>query len=135
MTAQSSSPASTLSLTAIRVTDLPRSAAFYLHGCGFVHERDLETTTFRASIVRAGAAGLELLAPASPEPAEPGNALVKLVLAVDDAAAAVAAACAHGGTMEMSPTLLEKYGTVIGTVRDPDGHLVEFVQTEAARTA
>ncbi|MGW0044790.1 VOC family protein [Rhodococcus sp. NPDC003348] len=128
-------PATTLSLTAVRVSDLARSVAFYVDGCGFAHERDLETPTFRASILRAGAAGLELLVPAEPEPLEYGNVLVKIVLGTDDVVACMTAACAHGGTEETPPTLLEAYGMVIGTVRDPDGHLVEFVQRNGVKEA
>ena len=133
MTVAPAVPRTTLSLTAIRVTDLARSGAFYTRGCGFTHDRDLETPTFRASIVKAGGAGLELVLPTQADPPEHGNMLVKIVLESGDAVADMAAACAHGGNEEMPPTFFEAYGMVIGTIRDPDGHLVEFVQRSGVK--
>ncbi len=69
-------------------------------GCGFVYEKDLTTSTFRATIVRAGgAAGLELVLPtdgAAGETPDHGNMLVKIVTNTTDARARMADACAHG---------------------------------------
>lgn len=131
MTTNSSPPQTTMSLTAIRVADLDRAVEFYVQGCGFVYEKDLTTSTFRATIVRAGAAGLELVLPtdgAAGETPDHGNMLVKIVTNTTDARARMADACAHGGTEVTPPTRLEAYDMVIGIVRDPDGYLVEFVQ-------
>jgi lactoylglutathione lyase len=121
---------SVLSLTAINVEDLDRAADFYIEGCGFVHDKDLETPTFRARIVRAGDAGIELIAPLdrSDDVLDHGNMMVKLVVTVADTADRVARACAHGGIEVLPVTLLADHGMVIATVRDPDGYLVEFVQ-------
>lgn len=131
MTAQSPDTRTLLSLTALRVTDLERSAEFYIRGCGFVHDKDLHTPHFRASIVRAGAAGLELVLPTGIDaetPHDHGSMFVKIVLNTDDVEVRMADACSHGGVEETPVTELEAYGMVIGTVRDPDGYLVEFVQ-------
>ncbi|MBF0662070.1 MAG: VOC family protein [Rhodococcus sp.] len=131
MIMQSSDRQTLLSLTALRVADLERSAEFYIRGCGFVHDKDLDTPHFRAKIVRAGAGGLELVLPTGADgdtPHEHGNMLVKIVLNTDDVEGRMADACSHGGVEETSATKLEAYGMVIGTVRDPDGYLVEFVQ-------
>ncbi|MGW0023519.1 VOC family protein [Rhodococcus sp. NPDC003383] len=125
------SPQTTMSLTALRVADLDRAVEFYIRGCGFVHDKDLTTPAFRAAIVRAGVAGLELVLPtdggadAAPDH---GNMLVKIVVNTTDTEAQMADACAHGGTEVTPATGLEAYGMVIGSVRDPDGYLVEFVQ-------
>ncbi|OWY80264.1 VOC family protein [Rhodococcus sp. BUPNP1] len=131
MTVQETGTPTLLSLTALRVADLGRSAEFYTRGCGFAHDKDLDTPTFRASIVRAGAAGLELVVPTGIEgetPHEHGNMFVKIVLNTDDVEGRMSTACRHGGVEEAPATELEAYGMVIGTVRDPDGYLVEFVQ-------
>ena len=131
MTVQSPDTQTLLSLTALRVADLEKSAEFYIRGCGFVHDKDLDTPTFRASIVRAGAAGLELVLPTDTDgetPHDHGHMFVKIVLNTDDVEERMAAACRHGGVEETPATKLEAYGMVIGTVRDPDGYLVEFVQ-------
>ncbi|MEU5844519.1 VOC family protein [Rhodococcus sp. NPDC047139] len=131
MTVQSPDTQTLLSLTALRVADLERSAEFYIRGCGFVHDKDLDTPTFRASIIRAGAAGLELVLPRGSDGEAPhahGDMFIKIVLNTDDVTGRMAAACSHGGVEETPATKLEAYGMVIGTVRDPDGYLVEFVQ-------
>ena len=131
MILQSPDTQTLLSLTALRVADLDRATEFYIRGCGFVHDKDLDTPTFRASIIRAGAAGLELVLPANDDagdPPEHGNMLVKIVLNTDDVERRMADACNHGGVEETPATKLDAYGMVIGTVRDPDGYLVEFVQ-------
>lgn len=131
MTAPGSHPQTTMSLSALRVTDLDRAVEFYVRGCGFVHDKDLTTSTFRAVIVRAGAAGLELVVPtdggADAVP-DHGNMLVKVVVNTTDIREQMARACAHGGVEVTPVTTLDGYDMTIGTVRDPDGYLVEFVQ-------
>ncbi|MBF6387734.1 VOC family protein [Nocardia farcinica] len=119
----------TLSLTAIRVADLARATEFYTAGCGFVEENAVATDAFDAVILRAGAAGIELIAPRGESaPPEHGTMFTKLVCHADDVAAVMAAACAHGGAEEMPATALERFGgRTIGMVRDPDGYLLEFV--------
>ncbi|WP_280218202.1 VOC family protein [Nocardia neocaledoniensis] len=121
-----------LSLTALRVTDLVRSAEFY-EQCGFVRERSFATGTFDAVILRAGASGIELIAPhGDPAPVEHGSMFTKLVCNTDDVAGVMRAACARGGTAEMPPTARAEFaGRTIGTVRDPDGYLIEFVSPAA----
>ncbi|MBM7459516.1 VOC family protein [Rhodococcus coprophilus] len=130
MTAQSPNRQTTLSLSALRVADLDRATEFYVRGCGFVHDKDLTTPAFRATIVRAGAAGLELMLPTDGGADEPehGNMLVKIVVNTPDAQAQMTRACEHGGAEVAPATRLDAYDMVVGTVRDPDGYLVEFVQ-------
>ncbi|MEV0354864.1 VOC family protein [Nocardia sp. NPDC050697] len=117
-----------LSLTAIRVTDLARSAEFYA-ACGFVRESAFSTDTFDAVILRAGAAGVELIAPhGEPAPIEHGSMFTKLVCNTAEVAAVMASGCAHGGTEELPATILDRFGgRTLGMVRDPDGYLLEFV--------
>ncbi|MBF6353090.1 VOC family protein [Nocardia higoensis] len=119
----------TLSLTAIRVTDLARSAEFYIAGCGFAKEREFSTDAFDAVILRAGTAGVELIAPhGDTAPPDHGTMLVKLILNTEDVAGLLADACARGGVEEMPATALPAFGhRVIGKVRDPDGYLLEVV--------
>ncbi|MGY5309340.1 VOC family protein [Nocardia gipuzkoensis] len=119
----------TLSLTAIRVTDLARSTEFYTAGCGFARENAFSTDAFDAVILRAGRAGVELIAPhGDPTPVEHGTMFVKLVLNTADVVGLLAAACAHGGTEEMPATTSARFGgRTIGKIRDPDGHLIEII--------
>jgi len=128
MTAGTRAPV-TLSLTALRVTDLARSVEFYTAGCGFTRERAFATDTFDAVILRAGTAGVELIAPRDGgAPPEHGTMLVKLILNTEDVAGLLAAACAHGGVAELPATAAAAFGgRVIGKVRDPDGYLLEVV--------
>jgi catechol 2,3-dioxygenase-like lactoylglutathione lyase family enzyme len=123
----------TLSLTAIRVTDLTRSTEFYTAGCGFAEENSFSTDAFDAVILRAGTAGVELIAPqGDPTPPDHGTMFTKLVLNTEDVARLLAAACAHGGTEEMPATTLARFGgRTIGKVRDPDGYLIEVVSRTA----
>ncbi|MBF6451155.1 VOC family protein [Nocardia elegans] len=127
----SASP-TTLSLTALRVSDLTASTAFYA-GCGFVEERSFSTDTFDAVILRAGTAGIELIAPRTTDTApEHGNMLVKLVLNTSDVVGLLARACAHGGVEEMPATVLTHFaGRTVGKLRDPDGYLIEVVSPPA----
>jgi lactoylglutathione lyase len=131
MTTPGSHLQTTMSLSALRVIELDRAVEFYVQGCGFTHDKDLETPTFRAVIVRAGDAGLELVLPtddAADDIPDHGNMLVKVVVNTTDTQAQMARACAHGG-VEVTPAMtLDDYNMTIGTVRDPDGYLVEFVQ-------
>ncbi|WP_287482409.1 VOC family protein [Rhodococcus sp. (in: high G+C Gram-positive bacteria)] len=125
-----------MSLTAIRVSDLRRSVEFYTEGCGFTHERDLHMPSFLASIVRGGVAGLELVSPIDGETearVDHGNMFIKTVVNVDSVERRMTSACVHGG-VEVTPlTHLANYGMIIGSVRDPDGYLVEFVERTQAR--
>ncbi|WP_041813287.1 VOC family protein [Rhodococcus jostii] len=118
-----------MSLTAIRVADLQRSVEFYTAGCGFALEREFSTDLFDAMILRAGTAGIELLRPRDAAAApDHGNMFAKMVVNTRDVDGLVALACAHGGTAEMPVTELEAFGgMVVGSVRDPDGHLIEVV--------
>ena len=136
MTTTTSDPATNmLSLTAIRIADLERSVNFYTAGCGFVRGAEFATPEFEVVVVRAGAAGIELMAARDGEQfaeADHGNMFVKVVVNTADTAAQVERAVAHGGTMEVPVTVLEQYGgMVIAMVRDPDGYLIEFTQKQS----
>ncbi|WP_040858879.1 VOC family protein [Nocardia niigatensis] len=122
-----------LSLTALRVTDLAKSAEFYTTGCGFVEENSFSTDTFAAMILRAGSAGVELIMPhVDALPPDHGSMFVKLVLNTENVAGLMAAACEHGGTEEMPATTSERFGgRTIGKVFDPDGYLIEVVSSPA----
>lgn len=130
------SEANMLSLTAIRVADLARSVDFYTAGCGFVRGSEFGTPEYEVIVVRAGSAGMELMAPREGVvvgEAVHGNMFVKVVVNTSDTPAQVERAVAHGGTVEVPVTTLEQYGgMVIAMVRDPDGYLVEFTQRPAA---
>ncbi|PHV67073.1 VOC family protein [Williamsia muralis] len=120
----------TLSLTAIRVSDLSRSVEFYTKGCGFEIEREFTTPSFTAAIVRAGSAGLELILPtdgAASEPAEHGDMLRKFVLNTNDPEAVIGRAFGFGGSVIAEATEYPEYGMTIGVIADPDGYELEFV--------
>ncbi|TYQ10283.1 UNVERIFIED_ORG: lactoylglutathione lyase [Gordonia westfalica J30] len=118
------------SLAAIRVTDLGRSVEFYTKACGFAVEREFATDTFRAVIVRAGAAGIELILPtdgSQSQPPDRGNMFTKFVLNTADPAAVMSRACELGGTVITAATEYPEYGMTIGVISDPDGYELEFV--------
>lgn len=121
-----------LSLTALWVADLDRAVDFYVGACGFTDGERFTGRGFEAAVVRAGAAGLELMIPTGADAGpgrEHGTMFNKIVLSVDDAEARLAAAVDRGGEVAMPATPIEQYGLVIGMVRDPDGYLVEMTQT------
>lgn len=115
-----------MSLTALRVTELPRSVEFYIAGAGFERDREFSTDSFDAVILRAGNAGIELIRMRDGQGVvEHGTMLEKLVLNSADAAGLVERMIAHGGTELLAPSVIEKYQMVIGKVRDPDGYVIE----------
>lgn len=129
MSGEPAPAATTLSLSALRVTDLAKSTEFYTAGCGFEVEREFATARFDAVILRAGPAGIELIAPRDdPEPPQLGNMFVKLVLNTVDAPGLLARACRYGGTEETPATVLSEFGGItIAILRDPDGYRIELV--------
>ncbi len=125
----------TLSLAAIDVGDLARSVRFYTEGCGFELEREIKTPSLTAAIVRAGTAGLELIAAgnaAGSAAGVPGDGLRKFVLATADPAVVMERARALGGTVIAPAARHPAYGTVIGLIADPDGYRLEFIGRPAA---
>ncbi|MEU1953554.1 VOC family protein [Nocardia rhamnosiphila] len=133
----SMAPAGTiLSLGAIRVADLAKSTEFYTAGCGFEVEREFSTPGFDAVILRAGSAGIELIAPRDDARApQPGNMFVKFVLNTPDVSALLAQACGHGGVEETPATALPEFGGItIAVLRDPDGYRVELVERPSGTT-
>ncbi|WP_280402342.1 VOC family protein [Nocardia carnea] len=129
MSSEPALAATTLSLSALRVTDLAKSTDFYTAGCGFEVEREFATARFDAVILRAGPAGIELIAPRDePEPPQLGNMFVKLVLNTADVPGLLARACRYGGTEETPATVLPEFGGItIAILRDPDGYRIELV--------
>lgn len=121
-----------LSLTALRVSDLERAQRFWVEGCGFPLRSSFSTQNFDAAIVGAdGTAGLELVREheSTIAPGTPGG-FWKIVLASDDVTAAQNRLVEHGGSVVMEAQPLEHLdGLVIGIVKDPDGYLVELVQS------
>ncbi|MFI1462393.1 VOC family protein [Nocardia carnea] len=56
MSGKSAPPATVLSLSAIRGTDLAKSTEFYTAGCGFEVKREFATAGFDPVILRTGSA-------------------------------------------------------------------------------
>ncbi|MEV0366796.1 VOC family protein [Nocardia fusca] len=129
MSGKSVPAATVLSLSAIRVADLVKSTEFYTAGCGFEVEREFATAAFDAVILRAGPAGIELIAPRNePQPPQLGNMFVKLVVNTPDVPGLLARACRYGGTEEKPVTVLPEFGGMtIAVLRDPDGYHIELV--------
>lgn len=129
MSSEQALAATTLSLSALRVTDLAKSTEFYTAGCGFEVEREFATARFDAVILRAGPAGIELIAPRDePKPPQLGNMFVKLVLDTADVSGLLARACRYGGTEEAPATVLPEFGGItIAILHDPDGYRIELV--------
>ena len=115
----------------INVSDLDRSADFYTRGLGLHEKGKYDLGHMHEVLVGAedGAQSILLIKYTSrSEVPDIGTGYEKIVLLVDDVAAAYERALAEGGTTEMEPTRLEAMGITVAMVLDPDGYKVELVE-------
>lgn len=133
----------------IGVSDMQRALAFYRDALGFAWEHELRMegeptdtllrlrgSKLHAVYLTRDGVRIELLhfaSPPAPPPhervlTEPG--LTHLSLRVSSLADATALVCRHGGTV-LDDTMLvfPEAGTFACFVRDPDGQLIELIQT------
>jgi lactoylglutathione lyase len=115
----------------INVSDLDRAADFYTRGLGLQEKGKYDLGHMHEVLVGAddGAVSILLIKYTSrSEAPDIGTGYEKIVLLVDDVAAAYARALAEGGSTEMEPKRLEGMGITVAMVRDPDGYKVELVE-------
>lgn len=126
----------------ICVADLAAAERFYTRGLGFTRQRDLsppdavvskllrvpEPVGLTAVYLTSGDFVLELLHFDRPDNAPPRErtmtepGLTHLSIAVDDVAAVIGLAVAHGGEV-----LTDTDVTLAVLIRDPDGQIIELV--------
>ncbi|MGF0313402.1 VOC family protein [Rhodococcus sp. IEGM1428] len=117
----------------MRVSDLERSAEFYVNACGLSRLHEIAASTFDGVIVGREdgvGGGLELVREREGfETIDIGTGFVKTVLTVDDVDLATERAGAAGAVVVMEPQSLAQMGGLrLSMVRDLDGYVVEFVQ-------
>ena len=121
--------------TMIRVGDLQRSIAFYtgVMGMELLRTSDRPEQKYTLAFVGYGdesrGAVLELTYNYGVEKYDIGAGFGHIAIAVPDAAAACAAVKAKGGTVTREAGPVKGGTTVIAFVRDPDGYLLELIET------
>jgi len=116
------------------VADLERCGAFYQTACGLVesgrYEAEIAGRAIREILYRPtspGGATLVLLAYLDTREPAAGEAI--LGFQTPDLDAFIERACAAGGSLLQAPKTIDELKVRVGFVRDPEGHLLEVVQT------
>lgn len=124
--------------TMIRVTDLQRSIDFYTHifGMQLHSKRDFPDGKFTLAFLGYGDMqsnpAIELTHNWETHSYEMGTAFGHIAIAVDDAYKACADISAKGGNVVRPAGPMKHGGSVIAFVKDPDGYMVELIQTGGA---
>jgi catechol 2,3-dioxygenase-like lactoylglutathione lyase family enzyme len=106
---------STVGQFCIAVNDLEESVRFYTEIMGLVEHGRTEIPTM------------------TPQPIDHGRALWKIYIYVDDAVATWEKAVAAGYESHMKPERLERWPVIVGFISDPDGYLIEIIESEGPR--
>jgi lactoylglutathione lyase len=123
--------------TMLRVGDLRRSIDFYtdVMGMRLLHTTDRPEQKYTLAFVGFGdeahGAVLELTYNYGVDRYELGSGFGHVAIEVPDAAAACAAVKAKGGTVTREAGPVKGGTTVIAFVRDPDGYLLELIETKS----
>jgi len=115
----------------IEVADLDRSVAFYTDVLGLTVSFTIDNDALHEVGVSDGQGGPSVLLmrhKSAPVPAA-GAKDQKIVFITTDVAALHATAVAAGAPSDREPTPYPGTDITIGMVRDPDGYLVEIIQT------
>lgn len=121
----------------INVTDLERSVHFYSEVLGLAVTHRIETPDFR-EVVLAGVTGgrIQLACHRNQKgPIDHGNAFWKLYLQSDDCKQLYDRCIAAGAESITPPTRLEHWPVTAAFVRDPDGYMVEILETHGESPA
>ncbi len=121
----------------INVTDLERSVHFYETVLGLKATHRIETPDFREVVLSGETGGRIQLAYQRNQkgPIEHGNALWKLYLQCDDCKLLYDRAMAAGAESVTPPTRLEHWPVTAAFFKDPDGYLVEILETHGESPA
>lgn len=120
--------------TMIRVTDLPRSVAFYTDCLGMTEFRrkDYPDGQFTLAFLGYGdektSAAIELTYNYNKDHYNMGNAFGHIALEVSDAYALCETVKAKGGEVVREAGPMKHGNTIIAFIKDPDGYLIELVQ-------
>ncbi|MBS1169223.1 MAG: gloA [Burkholderiaceae bacterium] len=124
--------------TMLRVGDLPRSIDFYTRVLGMKLLRTKDNPEYKYTLAYLGfssnpeQAELELTYNYGVEKYELGTAYGHLALEVADAYQACEAVKAQGGNVTREAGPVKGGTTVIAFVKDPDGYMVELIQSGTA---
>ncbi|MEZ5540009.1 MAG: lactoylglutathione lyase [Pseudomonadales bacterium] len=119
--------------TMLRVTDLPRSIAFYTDvlGMRLLRQQDYPDGQFTLAFLGYGAESettvIELTYNWGVHSYEMGNAYGHIAIAVDDVQAAVDAMRAKGANILREPGPMKAGTTVLAFLEDPDGYRIELL--------
>lgn len=121
----------------INVTDLDKSVHFYETVLGLKVTHRIETEDFREVVLSGETGGRIQLARhhAQKGPIDHGNAFWKLYLQSDDCKALYDRCIAAGAESITPPTRLEHWPVTAAFVRDPDGYMVEILETHGESPA
>ncbi|MEX2365845.1 MAG: lactoylglutathione lyase [Pseudohongiellaceae bacterium] len=123
--------------TMIRVADLEKSLEFYTEilGMKLLRKQDYPGGKFTLAFVGYGdekdTAVIELTHNWDTGSYELGNAFGHIAIGVEDAYKACEAISAKGGEVVRPAGPMKHGGTVIAFVKDPDGYMIELIQTAA----
>ena len=121
----------------INVTDLERSVHFYETVLGLKVTHRIETPDFREVVLAGETGGRIQLAcqRAQDGPIDHGNGFWKLYLNTDDCQQLYQRAIDAGAESVMAPERLEDWPVTAAFVKDPDGYLVEMLETHGETPA
>lgn len=121
--------------TMIRVVDLDKSIDFYtkVFGMQLLRRKDYPEGKFTLAFVGYGDEKsntvIELTHNWETKSYELGNAFGHIAIAVDDAYKACDEIAAKGGNVVRPAGPMKHGGGVIAFVKDPDGYMIELIQT------
>jgi len=115
----------------INVTDLERSIDFYEKTLGLKVTHRIEEKDFREAVLSGETGGrIQLAWQRNQEgPIVHGNGFWKLYLQSDDCKALYQRAIDAGAESVTEPVQLEEWPVIAAFVKDPDGYLVEILET------
>ena len=124
--------ATTVGQYCIYVDDIEASAKFYSEAIGLKIQGRTEIPDVHEIVLAADQGGGRLQLAERYEgrqPVDHGFALWKIYMNVDDCQQVYDRAIAAGATSNMEPTKLDRWPVTVAFIVDPDGYLVELVQT------
>lgn len=124
--------ATTVGQYCIYVDDIERSERFYTEVIGLKVQSRTEIDDVHEVVLAADQGGGRLqLAERynGRQPIDHGFALWKVYMNVDDCQSVYDRAMAAGASSEMVPTKLDRWPVTVAFIKDPDGYLIELLQT------
>ena len=124
--------ATTVGQYCIYVEDIVRSERFYTEAVGLKVQSRTEIPGVHEIVLAADKGGGRLQLAERYEERQPidhGVALWKVYMNVDDCKEVYERCMAAGAVSEMEPTLLDRWPVTVAFLRDPDGYLIELMET------